>query len=148
MVLFVLKNFTKWNLGLLSNLPLVIFGSERVKMKGNLKCSSSNLFSPSGLQSKKQDTCISALLHRPYLLRLNCICNTDYYHVAWQALFRLRAVYLFSVVCRAKRKTRDTQMETGRKRETAHGLGLVVHVGRLGFKRVTVSCAELNSYKD
>ena len=31
-VLFVLKNFTKWNLGVLSNLPLVIFGSERVKM--------------------------------------------------------------------------------------------------------------------
>ena len=55
-------------------------------MKGNLKCSSSNLLSPSGLASKKQDICISALLHRPYLLRLNCICNTDYYHVAWQAL--------------------------------------------------------------
>ena len=29
-LLFVLKNFTKWNLGFLSNLPLVIFGSERV----------------------------------------------------------------------------------------------------------------------
>ena len=89
----------------------VIFGSERVKMKRNLKCSSSNLFSPSGLQSKKQDTCISALLHRPYLLRLNCICNTDYYHVAWQALFRLRTVYLFSVVCRAKRETRRWKPE-------------------------------------
>ena len=31
-VLFVFKNFTKWNLGVLSNLPLVVFGSERVKM--------------------------------------------------------------------------------------------------------------------
>ena len=30
-VLFVLKNFAKWNVGFLSNLPLVIFGSERVK---------------------------------------------------------------------------------------------------------------------
>ena len=64
-----------------------LFGSERVKMKGNLKCSSSNLLSQLGLASKKQDTCISALLHRPYLLRRNCICNTDYYHVAWQALY-------------------------------------------------------------
>ena len=30
-VLLVSKNFTKWNLGFLSNLPLVIFGSEKVK---------------------------------------------------------------------------------------------------------------------
>ena len=39
------KNFTKWNLGFLSNLPLVIFGSERVKemylifCRIKLKCS-------------------------------------------------------------------------------------------------------------
>ena len=43
MVLFVLKNFTNeiWNFCRIV-LPLVTFGSERVKMKGNLKCSSSN----------------------------------------------------------------------------------------------------------
>ena len=40
MVIFDLKHFTKRNLGFLSNLPLVIFGSERVKAS---ECDNSNI---------------------------------------------------------------------------------------------------------
>ena len=77
-----------------------LFGSERVKMKGNLKCSSSNLLSQSGLVSKKQDTCI-------------------YISAASQTLLTEAKLHL-------------------QHRLLPCSMAGFVHVGRLGFKRVTV----------
>ena len=63
-------------------------GDETLHLMFDILQVSSNLLSPSGVPCKKQDTCISALT---YCSRLNCLCNTDDYHVAWQALLCLSA---------------------------------------------------------